>query len=120
MTHSLDFGLAYSSAATADKSMREAARYLARVPASAVCGWGLTNARNLAVYGNLSGTGPALISGWTVGNVQLALPSDNCVSTPTVVKLTATPQYNAMMLSVFILSNSLSMSVQHEETWIGE
>src|SRR5262249_14196387 len=59
----VEFGRAYSVASTADKSMRSAARYLARMPcdtltiraplacpaSTAVCGWGLTNAKYLAV-----------------------------------------------------------------------
>src|SRR5262245_9687825 len=65
MAGGTDFGRAVSVASTADKSMRNAARYLARVPcdsaalgtctsADAICGWGLTNAQNLAVYGKLA------------------------------------------------------------------
>src|SRR5215470_17006838 len=68
MAGGVEFGRVYSVASTADKSMRDAARYLARMPcdgglagvctsAAAICGWGLTNAKNLAVYGNVLGSG---------------------------------------------------------------
>src|SRR5262245_5506732 len=88
MAGGTDFGRAYSVASTADKSMRAAARYLARMPcdaaalgactsATAICGWGFTNARNLAVYGKLTvaaGDQP-LIANWSTGNVSLGLPT---------------------------------------------
>src|SRR5262245_24438907 len=65
MAGGTDFGRAYSVSSTADKSMRDATRYLARMPcdaaalgtctsARAICEWGLTNAQNLAVYGKLT------------------------------------------------------------------
>ena len=40
MAGGMDFGRAFWASATADKSMRDAARYLARVqPGAALCGW---------------------------------------------------------------------------------
>src|SRR5437870_6846227 len=44
MAGGVEFGRIYSTASTADKSMRSAARYLARLPRDAVCGWGITKA----------------------------------------------------------------------------
>src|SRR5215472_7471739 len=104
MAGGVEFGRIYSAASTADKSMRDAARYLARVcdpgltggctSAAAVCGWGLANAKNLAVYGKLavnldSSKGPVdqpLIMGWSPSNVTLQQPSD-CGALPTIIQL---------------------------------
>ena len=44
MAGGVDFGLILSTQATAEKSVRAAARYLATVPPAAVCTCGLTNA----------------------------------------------------------------------------
>jgi Flp pilus assembly protein TadG len=132
MAGGTDFGRAYSVASTADKSMRAAARYLARMPcdaaalgtctsATAICGWGLTNARNLAVYGNLAGSGPPLIEGWSTGNVSLALPTDcAALPNPAVISLTATVPFTGIMLGAIGLSNVMTMNVSHQERWIGE
>lgn len=129
MAGGVEFGRVYSTASTADKSMRDAARYLARVcdpnftggciSATAVCGWGLTNAKNLAVYGNLSGTGNPLITGWSLSNITLQQPTD-CSTLPTIIQLKATVPFTATMLSAVGLSNTITMNVQHEERWIGE
>jgi Flp pilus assembly protein TadG len=121
MAGGVEFGRIYSTASTADKSMRSAARYLARVPQSHVCDWGLTNAKNLAVYGNIAGTGNPLITGWSTTNVTLQQPSDCAtLSTTPVIQLTATVPFTSIMLSAVRLSNSITMNVQHEERWIGE
>src|SRR5262249_38954712 len=73
MVGSTDFGLAFAVSSTADKSMRDAARYLARVPSGAICGWGLTNAKNLAVYGKLtvSAGDQPLIHNWSTSDITL-------------------------------------------------
>jgi len=134
MAGGVEFGRAYSVVSTADKSMRDAARYLARMPcdaaalgtctsAAAVCGWGLTNAQNLAVYGKLTvlpGDMP-LIPGWSTSNITLTLPTD-CTSlpNPTVIHLEATVPFTGIMLSAVGLSNAITMHVHHEELWIGE
>ncbi len=117
MTGATDFGRAYMTSSTADKSMRDATRYLAHVPFSAVCGWGLTNAQNLAVYGNTGGTGNPLISGWSTANVTLAQPT-SCAGTPAndqMVKLTATVPFAAIMF----VGLPSTLNTQHEERWIG-
>src|SRR5262245_15507922 len=120
MAGSIDFGRAYWASSTADKSMRDAARYLARVPQAAVCGWGLTNAKNLAVYGNLAGSGAPLINAsWSTTNVTLAQPTD-CGAAFTVIRLQATVPFTALTLTAVGLSNSITLNVNHEERWIGE
>ena len=134
MVGGTDFGRAFAVSSTADKSMRDAARYLARVPcnsaslgtctsAPAICGWGLTNAQNLAVYGKLTvlpGDKP-LIPGWSTSNITLTLPTDcTALPNPTVIRLEATVPFTGIMLSAVGLSNAITMHVHHEERWIGE
>jgi|SRR5579883_335774 Flp pilus assembly protein TadG len=122
MAGATDFGIVFSTASSADKSMRDAARYLARLPQSSVCSsWALTKAQNLAVYGNLAGSGNPLITGWKTSNVTLAQPTDCTTLTNTpIIQLKATVPYTGIMLSALGLSNSLTLNVQHEERWIGE
>jgi Flp pilus assembly protein TadG len=134
MAGGVEFGRVYSAASTADKSMRDAARYLAHMPcdsgnstgcsaSAAICGWGLTNAKNLAVYGKLTvGAGDhPLIMGWATSNVTLQQPRDcSTLPNPTIIQLKATVPFTAIMLSAVGLSNTITLNVQHEERWIGE
>jgi Flp pilus assembly protein TadG len=121
MAGGAEFGSIYTTAMTADESMRDAARYLARVPRSAICDWGLTNAKNVAVYGNVAGTGSALITGWATTNITLQQPSDcTALPDPIILQLQATVPYTGLMLPVIGFSNSFTFPVQHEERWIGE
>jgi hypothetical protein len=123
MVGSTDFGRAFAVSSTADKSMRDAARYLARVPSGGICGWGLTNAKNLAVYGKLtvSAGDQPLIPGWSTADVTLMLPA-SCATlpSPTVVRLEATVPFTGLMLSAVGLTNAITMHVHHEQRWIGE
>lgn len=122
MAGGVEFGRIYTTASTADKSMRSAARYLARVPSTgtAICDWGLTNAKNLAVYGNLAGTGSPLIPGWSTANVTLQQPSSCPATSPIIIQLQASVPFTAVMLSAIGLANSFTFHVQHEERSIGE
>jgi TadE-like protein len=124
MAGGVEFGQIFLDYGTANKSMRDAARYLARVPSSGVCGWGLTNAQNIAVYGSLSSTGTPLISGWQTSTVSLQSP--NCgggspaFSSCSCIHLNAAVPYSGSMLGALGLSNSLTLTVNHEEPYVGE
>jgi Flp pilus assembly protein TadG len=121
MAGGVEFGGIYTTASTADDAMRNAARYLARVPITAICDWGLTNAKNLAVYGNIAGTGSPLITGWATTNITLQQPSDcSALTNPIIIQLRATAPYTGLMLPAVNLSNAITLQVQHEERWIGE
>jgi Flp pilus assembly protein TadG len=63
MVGGVDFGLALSTQATAAKSVRDAARYLGSLRAGD-CDSERAKAQNLAIYGNLSGTGDPLVPNW--------------------------------------------------------
>jgi Flp pilus assembly protein TadG len=121
MAGGVEFGRIFSTYDTADKSMRDAARYLARVPEDHICDWGLTNAKNLAVYGNIAGTGDPLIPGWTTATVSLQSPICGAAfSDPVVIDLRAAVPYSLFMLTAIGLSNSITFNVKHEERSIGE
>jgi hypothetical protein len=135
----VDFGLIMSTQATAKKSVRDAARYLATVPANAVCDpvnpWGLKNAKSLAVYGKLGGVdgvNTPLISGWSMNggsnnNVQLGPDTTSCAnllagncSTGCVIQLQASIPYNAIFLSTILPNvSSWTLSAEHEERYVG-
>lgn len=121
MAGGVEFGRIISTHSTADKSLRSAARYLARVPSDAICSWGLTRARNLAVYGQTYNTGSPLIPGNVPGNITLTSP--DCAATfpdPTVIELRAAVPFTVLMLSAIGQSNSITIRVRHQERHIGE
>jgi Flp pilus assembly protein TadG len=122
MAGGVEFGRIFAAYGTADKSMRDAARYLARVPRSAVNDWGLADARNLAVYGKLNpaDTDQPLIPGWTTDTVTCSTCADVVADNTDVIHLQAAVSYTVLMLSVVGLPNAYTLSVQHEERFIGE
>jgi Flp pilus assembly protein TadG len=122
MAGGVEFGRILSDYGTVGKSVRAAARYLSRLPdTNAVCGWGLTNARNLAVYGNLNGgtADQALITGWTTDTVNVTQCTGG-FGDPAVITVTAAVPYTVSMLGVIGLPNTYTLSSQHEERFIGQ
>jgi hypothetical protein len=129
MTGGIEFGNLFSTYGTAAKSVRDAARYLARVPTrddagnltGAICagGWGLNNAKNLAIYGNLSGTGTPLIPTTTT----ITTPGTDC-NNPTNITVQANVPYAPLMFSGIPLTSirfsALTVTQTHLEPWIGE
>jgi len=124
MAGGVEFGRLFLAYGTAGKSMRDATRYLARVPQAYICGWGLTNAQNLAVYGKINPTNSdqPLLPNWTTSTVTLQSPS-SCNGTPTdplVIQLNAAVPYSGFMFNAIGLSNAWTLNVEHEERSIGE
>jgi Flp pilus assembly protein TadG len=134
MAGGVEFGRLFSAYGTANKSMRDAARYLARVPdkdaggnltSAYICGWGLTNAKNLAMYGKLNpnvAVDSPLIPGWTDANT-VTLQSPACgvaLVEPVIIDLRGAVPYSGFMFNVVGLSNAWTLSVQHQEPSIGE
>ena len=131
MAGGIEFGNLFSTYGTAAKSVRDAARYLARVPTrdaagnltNAICagGWGLNNATNLAIYGNLSGTGTPIIPITTT----ITTPGTDC-NNPTNITVQADVPYTVLMFSsspVYPFTSfqfSPQITLTHLETWIGE
>ncbi len=135
MAGGVEFGQLFSTYGTAAKSMRDATRYLARVPQAHICdNWALKNAKDLAVYGKLNPTNAdqPLIPGWTPANVStsnsggsspLILVSPNCppANSPFItIELSAAVPYTGSMFGVIGLSNAWTLNVKHQERSIGE
>jgi Flp pilus assembly protein TadG len=115
----VDCARAYMAIATAQKSLRDATRYLTILPANAVCDWGLTRAKNVAVYGNISGTGVPLVHGWVTGDISRTAPA-NCAASFNKITLSANVPFTALTWQVVGLPTNLTFNVQHEERWIGQ
>jgi Flp pilus assembly protein TadG len=122
MVGAVDFAMALATLATGGKSVHDAARYLASLPATAVCGgtpWGVTNAKKLAVYGNTAGTGNPLISGWSTTNVTVTYTS-GCTSSPLQafnITVTASIPYSSIIVAGFLpmIASTYTMSATHQE-----
>lgn len=100
-----------------EKSMRAATRYLARLPlvdADTVPSWALDNARNLAVFGNIGGSGPPLLPDWRTDSIALSAPPYD-----ESLRLTAQVTYDFPMLSILNLDTGMTFRVSHEERYVG-
>lgn len=116
-----DFGRAFSTLSDAQRDLRTATRFLATLPASAVCSWGLVQARNLAVFGNTAGTGSQHVSGWKTADIILQSPTScNGVTSLGVIRLSATVKYDALIWQGVGLPSSIDFNISHEERWQGE
>jgi Flp pilus assembly protein TadG len=119
MAGGVEFGQVWSEWGTANKSIRDATRYLARLDYNSICDWGKDNAKKITVYGTIDGA-TALISGWTTADVTLASP--DCTSAPASaysIQMQATVPYTGTMLPLIGMSNSFTFTVTHEEPQVG-
>lgn len=122
----IEVGRAYFTRATGEKSIRAAVRYLTNLPASGICtttgsptGWGVLRAQNLALYGNVQGTGSVRVAGWSVGDITVT--SSVCpIAAGAMIKISATVPFKAVGWQYMGLPATLNMTVQHEEKWIGQ
>jgi Flp pilus assembly protein TadG len=143
----VDFGWWVSTQATLEKSVRDAARYLGSLPASQACSTGTTGAvayaQNLAVYGNVTGTGSPLLPGWSVtnlgvgsGNPNIAFNPSSCPepytlsqpdTSPFTITVSATYAYTPIFLGTFcyifssgcITIGTFTLQATHEEPQVG-
>lgn len=113
-----------------EKGVRDAGRYLARVPMTgcAVGANATTAARNLAVTGRVSG-GTALLPNWDNVNsvaVSVAQCVDNSASTyrghaqVPVIQVRATAPYADLGLLTIIGVGAITLEATHQQLWIGE
>jgi Flp pilus assembly protein TadG len=121
MVGGIEFGNLFLKYGTAAKSVRDAARYLARAPIANLCSepGGLTIAKNLAIYGNASVTGVPLIPPSSV----ITLPGTDCAN-PTYVTVQAEVPYTLLMFSgipftSISFSSPRKTTVTHTELYIG-
>lgn len=115
-----DFGRAFSTLADAQRGLRTATRFLTALPAESVCGWGLVQARNLAVYGNTAGHEPKVIAGWKTSDITMQAPVNCNVADIGLIRLSAKVSYEALMWKTVGLPESITFTIEHEERWQGE
>lgn len=123
-----EFGRALRQYHVMEKGVRDAARYLSRVPASPPCtgiadaNWAtyVGQAKNLAVYGVTSG-GTALFNGWTStatidvpAPVCLANPRANGAELPRITVTASAPFADLGMLSFFGFG-PITLTVSHQQ-----
>ena len=124
------FGQGFATWATGSKSVRDAARYLGNLPYVAVTdlttgawvgcpAWAVTDAQNLAIYGNtVPGSLSPLVPGWQANGGSNNNVSVDC-STPWVIVVTANFPYNPVMPTPFVsLGTTLTLSAQHREPFV--
>jgi TadE-like protein len=113
-----------------EKGVRDAGRYLARVPMTGcvVDGASATAARNLAVTGRTSG-GAALLPNWTDANtviISVAECVDNSAGTyrgraqMPVIQVQASATYVDLGLLTIIGVGAIDLEATHQQIWIGE
>ncbi|MBP2316724.1 TadE/TadG family type IV pilus assembly protein [Azospirillum soli] len=109
------------------KSVRDAARYLARVPlgcpATVDANWATASAtaKTLALTGRMNGTTP-LVSYWTTGAFTIAPPTCQTIMGREVQVMAVTGAVNYQSLGFLNLINlpSFQLRASHREMHIGE
>ena len=114
----IDFGRAYFTLATAQKSTRNAVRYLTTLPPAAVCDWGLVRARNLARFGNVDGSGRPLVANWEANQIKLTSPACPATTAGTI-RVQADVPFSPMVWQMVGLPKDMTLKVDYEARWIG-
>ncbi|RAK60806.1 hypothetical protein DJ021_13805 [Phenylobacterium hankyongense] len=129
-----EFSLALRQYHIMEKGVRDAARYLAAVPAHPPCtgvvdpvgapAWSsyVTQAKHLAIYGSLSGSTPLLRTWTNPATVTLSTDPPDCVANlrplggglPRITVTATAPYVDLGMLSAVGVS-PITLSVSHEE-----
>jgi Flp pilus assembly protein TadG len=125
-----EFGSAMRQYHLMEKGVRDAGRYMARMPMTgcALTAGRVTEAQNLAITGRITG-GTPLLSTWsdpaTVG-VTVSSCFDNSAGTyrghpnMPVIQVTATAPYVDLGLLSILGFDNTTLSVTHRQLWIGE
>ncbi len=133
----IEFGLAIQNHQLVQKSLRDSTRYLAQVPGfdattpvdatpcnAAPTGQALI-AKNLAIYGNIGGTGTSKISGWGYDGICVIGPTSrsvtfNGVTTEVlVVQMTAQAPYNDVGFLSILGITGITLGGSHEQAYLG-
>jgi len=133
----IEFGMAMQRHHLVQKSLRDSTRYLAQVPGfdattpidatpcnNAPTGQALI-AKNLAIYGNIDGTGTPKISGWGYDGVCVIGPTSrsvtfNGVTTEVlVVQMTAQAPYNDFGFLSVLGFTGINLNGSHEQAYLG-
>jgi len=128
----VDFGMAFTTWATGSKSVRDAARYLGSLPPAVMkdptdptgatwltdCpSWAKTNAENLAVKGNIAGSGSALVPNWQVSGGANNNITVDCSTLPSIIVAAKFPFSPVMPFVSFTFT--VTLSAQHTERSVG-
>jgi Flp pilus assembly protein TadG len=113
-----------------EKGVRDAGRYLARVPMTGcvVTGGATTAARNLAITGRTSGGTPVLSTWSNVNTVSISVAEcvDNSSSAyrghaqVPVIQVQASAPYADLGLLTVLGIGTINLQATHQQLWIGE
>ncbi|WP_448207806.1 TadE/TadG family type IV pilus assembly protein [Azospirillum sp. sgz302134] len=123
----IEMGRALQHQHIMSKSVRDAARYLARVPlscpATGDANWAAarSTAQTLALTGQVDGTKP-LVSYWTAGSFTIGTPTCQTLSGRPVQVMSVTGSVDYQSLGFLALLNIQAFKIQaaHQEMHIGE
>ena len=133
----IEFGMAMQRHHLVQKSLRDSTRYLAQVPGfdsttpidATPCNNTPTGqaliAKNLAIYGNIGGTGTPKIVGWGYDGVCVIGPTSrsvtyNGVTTEVlVVQMTAQAPYNDVGFLSILGFTGITLGGSHEQAYLG-
>ena len=124
----VDFGRAYFTLATAEKSVGAAVRYLSQLPITSVCngtslGWGVDKAKNVALYGDVQGasSGQKLtVAGWQSSDITVTITPACPISAGAVVSIAANVPFSPVAWQMFGFPNQITMKASYEGKWIGQ
>jgi Flp pilus assembly protein TadG len=113
-----------------EKSVRDAARYLTRVPMSGctISGMSITAAQNLALTGQTSAGGDYFLPTWTEPSTVIVTVADCVSNTPRayrgrdqmpVIEVTARAPYQDLGMLGVIGLGGIELEVSHQQLWIG-
>jgi hypothetical protein len=109
----LEFGMLLFAKLQVETGLRDAARYLARCQPGFGCSQ--ATARNIAVFGNIAGTGTARVEGWGIGDVTISAAAG--LGLP--VRVSTDFDYPGSPLISFIGLASINVTAFHEDRYIG-
>lgn len=109
----LEFGMLLFAKLQVETGLRDAARYLARCQPGFGCSQ--TTARNIAVYGNVAGSGNVRVEGWGTGDITIS----SAAGLGLPVRVSTDFDYPGSPLIGFIGLASINVTAFHEDRYIG-
>lgn len=125
-----EYGALFYNYELIQTGVRDAARYLSRVQSPAAAE---ATARNLALYGNVGGTGTARVNSWQASHIQITYETTpNPINEATgrrlyrgrdplvVVRVSTSFNYNGLGLLNAVRLGPVRVDAAHEERYVGE
>lgn len=123
----MDFGRAYLSISSAEKSLRSGARYLSKLSATSLCSAGeQTKAKNMILYGSTASGGRLMVQGWSDPDTITITLTPACATPPSTtptdrtINIKGQVPFTAMALAALGMSTTFTLSTEHEERWLGQ